>query len=248
MHSECPLEPVPKPENSSTYIYSVTESPSTSDNTVDQIPWNENLPVNEDRIQAPAKPTSKFLRWPYLLVYALCIALLAGTIGGFLGEIIAKNRSGNISRTIEDHCPLANASTPTPTSTSTPPSTVFARTISVPTTGCTRPTTQRSFKSTSQFFAAQYKTYCATGWLNDELFATSAGSASDCMEACIMYNGHKRVQDRSCVGGGFIPEWRNQSKAMTESGVMPYNCFLKSNDSGTGRNEKNVEVVSLGKG
>jgi hypothetical protein len=26
---------------------------------------------------------------------------------------------------------------------------------------------------------------------------------------------------------------------------MPYNCFLKSNDSGTSRNEKNVEVVSL---
>lgn len=39
------------------------------------------------------------------------------------------------------------------------------------------------------------------------------------------------------MGGGFIPEWWNQSKAMGESGGMPYNCFLKSGDGGTGRNE-----------
>lgn len=81
--------------------------------------------------------------------------------------------------------------------------------------------------------------------MNNELFALSAATASDCVEACIMYNGHKGTADRTCVGGGFIPEWWNQSKAMDESGGMPYNCFLKSNDSGTGRNEKSVEVVSL---
>lgn len=61
-----------------------------------------------------------------------------------------------------------------------------------------------------------------------------------------MYNGHRSGEgDRKCVGGGFIPEWWNQSKAMDESGGTPYNCFLKSGDKGTGRNEKGVEVVSL---
>lgn len=84
-----------------------------------------------------------------------------------------------------------------------------------------------------------------TGWQRDELFALSTATPSDCVEACIMYNAHKGSSDRSCVGGGFIPAWWNQSKAMDESGGMPYNCFLKSNDSGVVRNDRQIEVVSL---
>lgn len=60
-----------------------------------------------------------------------------------------------------------------------------------------------------------------------------------------MYNSHKKDSDRKCFGGGYIPDWWNQTKAMAESGGMPYNCFLKSNDTGTGRNNKDIEVVSL---
>lgn len=61
-----------------------------------------------------------------------------------------------------------------------------------------------------------------------------------------MYNAHRNTTtDRPCVGGGFIPEWWNQTKAMDESGGMPYNCFLKSNDTGVGKNDRVIEVVSL---
>jgi hypothetical protein len=60
-----------------------------------------------------------------------------------------------------------------------------------------------------------------------------------------MYNAHKANSDRTCVGGGFIPEWWNQTRAMSESGGMAYNCFLKSNASGVARNDKEYEVVAL---
>ena len=60
-----------------------------------------------------------------------------------------------------------------------------------------------------------------------------------------MYNSYKEDADRWCVGGGFIPDWWNQSKAMNESGGMPYNCFLKSNESGIAKNDRVQEVVSL---
>jgi len=61
-----------------------------------------------------------------------------------------------------------------------------------------------------------------------------------------MYNAHKSSSsDRTCVGGGFIPEWWNQTRAMDESGGMAYNCFLKSNVSGIARNNKAYEVVAL---
>jgi hypothetical protein len=32
---------------------------------------------------------------------------------------------------------------------------------------------------------------------------------------------------------------------MEDSGGMPYNCFLKSGNGGTGRNERSIEVVGL---
>ena len=60
-----------------------------------------------------------------------------------------------------------------------------------------------------------------------------------------MYNSRKGAGERSCVGGGFIPEWWNQTRAMVESGITPYNCFLKSNTSGIARNNEAFEVVAL---
>lgn len=77
------------------------------------------------------------------------------------------------------------------------------------------------------------------------MIALSAATTSDCVEACVMYNAHKSEKDRTCVGGGFIPEWWNQTRAMDESGGMAYNCFLKSNASGIARNDKKYEVVAL---
>tara|TARA_R110002003_G_scaffold48_33_gene4224 strand:- start:239 stop:976 length:738 start_codon:yes stop_codon:yes gene_type:complete len=220
------------------------------------IPWTSTQPAAPTHDVAPAKQPSIFLRWPFLILYAILIAILAGVGGGFIGSGMTTKRfsKDTLPRSeLQGFCSsIQTPPNPTsPTPTSTPPSsasaspTLFQRTLPIPTTGCTPPTQQRSFKSVTKFLAAQYTTFCATGWLNDELFALSAATPSDCVEACVMYNGHKGSGERSCVGGGFIPEWWNQSRAMEESGGMPYNCFLKSNDSGTGRNEKNVEVVSL---
>jgi hypothetical protein len=60
-----------------------------------------------------------------------------------------------------------------------------------------------------------------------------------------MYNSYRKDEDRWCIGGGFIPDWWNQSKAMNESGGMPYNCFLKSNESEIAKNDRVQKVVSL---
>jgi hypothetical protein len=48
-----------------------------------------------------------------------------------------------------------------------------------------------------------------------------------------------------CVGGGYIPEWWNQTRAMVESGITPFNCFLKSNTTGIARNDQKFEVIAL---
>jgi hypothetical protein len=219
------LEPVPKSEVASSYIYSVPDS------SPPEVNYNEswmNAPPAAPEPVAPIKRPSIFLRWPFLVLYAILIAVLAGTGGGFIGKDITTKRleRGTLSRPeSQEFCssiqpsPTSNAPTPTstPISSSASP-TIFQRELPVPTTGCNPITQQRSFKSVTRFLAAPYTTYCATGWLNDELFALSAATASDCIEACVMYNGHKGSADRNCVGGGFIPEWWNQSRAMEESG------------------------------
>jgi hypothetical protein len=251
--TQCTLEPVPKSELASTYIYSVP------DNSAPIVSNFETSPTQPDdyqpRLTVIDQPRQPHLlrRWPFLVLYGFLIAVVAGLAGGYIGDHLASSRTQH-GAVAEQACPDhkspngdSNATSTLPSST-TPPnpsSTFFSRTLAVPTTGCTPPTQQRSFKSVTLYLATPYTTYCATGWLNDELFALSAATPSDCIEACVMYNGHKTAQDRTCVGGGFIPEWWNQSKAMTESGGMPYNCFLKSNDTGTARNDKTIEVVSL---
>jgi hypothetical protein len=220
------LEPVPKSENASSYIYSVP------DDSPLQVNYNESwagTPPAAPETVATTKQPSTFLRWPFLVLYAILIAVLAGLGGGFIGEDMTTKRlakdtlpRSELQGFCSDLQPSLSSTVPTPTSTplssSSASPTIFQRNIPVPTTGCNPTTQQRSFKSVTRFLAAPYTTYCATGWLNDELFALSAATESDCIEACVMYNGHKGSADRNCVGGGFIPEWWNQSRAMEESG------------------------------
>jgi hypothetical protein len=73
----------------------------------------------------------------------------------------------------------------------------------------------------------------------------SVATQSDCIESCSQYNAHRSSTDRKCVGGGFIPSWWDQKLAMRESGITPYNCFLKTNTSGIARNNQKFEVVAL---
>jgi hypothetical protein len=90
MHPECTLESIPKPENASTCIYAVTQDPAIHTTTM-QTPWNAFSPIDQPSITA-LKHRSKWLHWPALLTYALCIALLSGAIGGFLGGNLRTKR------------------------------------------------------------------------------------------------------------------------------------------------------------
>jgi hypothetical protein len=96
----------------------------------------------------------------------------------------------------------SNTSTPTSTSNPTALNTVFQRTIAVLTTGCAPDSNflkalPYSFSSNSTHLSIPYTTF------RDELFALSAATTSDCIEACVMSNSYRKDEDRWCIGGGF---------------------------------------------
>ncbi|KAF3050798.1 hypothetical protein E8E11_000477 [Didymella keratinophila] len=205
---------------------------------------------DEDPKPNPSRRT--LTTWPILILCGLLLATIAGVAGGFIGKTIEQKSHQTDTLPENQTCPTVaststspTTSTLTPSATSTPSSQTFERSIAQPTTGCTSATSYNSFKARTEFLEWQYTTVCGHGWLNNELIALSAATTSDCVEACVMYNTHKSESDRTCVGGGFIPEWWNQTRAMDESGGMAYNCFLKSNASGVARNDKKYEVVAL---
>ncbi|KAF1939308.1 hypothetical protein EJ02DRAFT_259078 [Clathrospora elynae] len=256
----CTLEPVPKSEIASSYIYSVPDSSSpivVADygEEAQQQQQQPHMYLSDAPTPPAAARNSVLKRWIFPLVYYLVIAIVAGVAGGFIGKAVSDKTHKNDAPAQQNHtasCPTlpsTNTSSSSPPPTTSALSTVFARTLPVPTTGCSDSNFLKPFPSsltsTSTFLNTTYTTFCQAGWNRDELFALSAATPSDCVEACVMYNGHKGGADRLCVGGGFIPEWWNQSKAMDESGGMPYNCFLKSNGSGVARNDRRIEVVSL---
>jgi hypothetical protein len=244
---DCTLEAVPKSELVTTYTYSVPDnSPPYA-----HIRESRHGPPIESSAELPPDSHQKprralFLSWPCLMFYAILVPVAAGVGGGLLGKHIAMKSYEQDRATLQQGASGSQACTspmaPAASATSTPTS---ASAFAIPTTGCTPFTQQRSFKSTTKFLAWPYTTWCATGWNNDELVAMAVSTPSDCVEACAMYNTHKGSDGRECVGGGFIPQWVNQSQAMEQSGGMPYNCFLKSNDTGTARNNKDIEIVSL---
>lgn len=251
----CTLEAVPKSDTSS-YIYSVPnrDAPYSTDKypPEQQVEYPYYQPVPDEYHTPPPPPKRRWKIWILWLVVGLLIAVVAGVVGGFIGKTIADDRNKDALALQQATCKAASDTTPTPTASTatssgsgTPTPTVFTRNIPVPTTGCTPTTEQRSFRAMTNFLKYTYTTYCMSGWQSDELFALNVASPSDCVEACLMYNAYKRTDDRVCVGGGFIPEWWNQTKAMDESGGMPYNCFLKHNDTGVVRNDRVIEVVSL---
>lgn len=245
-HSDLP-EPVPESDVAA-YKFSVPDR-SPPFTTVQAIPPSS--PYSED--PKPVVNRRRLTGWPFLILYGLLLALIAGLAGGFIGKTIEHNKHQNDVSDKDESCATPTSLSPTSSTTtstmssasSTPSSAVFERIIAQPSTGCTSVTSYNSFKARTQFLEWQYTTICGHGWLNDELFALSAATTSDCVEACVMYNAHKSDGDRTCVGGGFVPEWWNQTKAMDESGGMAYNCFLKSNASGIARNDKKYEVVAL---
>jgi hypothetical protein len=254
---QCTLEAVPNEQLVSNYIYSVPDNSAPySVDAAHHYYGHSDAVVSPPAVPPPQKPLTRpnARRWLLLFLSGLAIAVVAGLIGGFIGKKIsdharkddASSRAPNLD---PSSCP-GNASTTSTSTNDTASNKTFERTIAVPTTGCTPDnnflkTFPYSFSQNSTYLNVTYNTFCDAGWNRDELFAMSAASTSDCIEACVMYNRAREGEDRWCIGGGFIPDWWNQSKAMNESGSMPFNCFLKSNESGIAKNDRVQEVVSL---
>jgi hypothetical protein len=262
LHSDLP-EPVVSQDRSSLYKYSVPENPQphTSIHALHTPNEQSPLPPTFSEIEQPRIKHGTRRRWPLLLLLGLLLMIIAGVAGGFIGKTIERNNSKGVV-SLES----ATAAAPTPTSSSSlaslassasfatpaPSSTadistsgVFERTIVQPSSGCSSADPYRSFKARSQILNIPYTTVCGQGWLSDDLIAMSVATQSDCIESCSQYNSVKESSARSCVGAGFIPAWWNQTLAMVESKITPYNCFLKTNTSGIARNNEKFEVIAI---
>jgi hypothetical protein len=254
-HSDLP-ETVVNVDRSSVYKYSVPESPQPHTtvyalHTVDEA---SPLPSAPSEIEQSQSRCGTARRWPLLLLLGLLLMTIAGVAGGFIGKTIEHNNSkGDVSLV------SASASTPSPslasstsfampTASSTADnnaSGVFERTIIQPSSGCSSADPYRSFKARSHILNIPYTTVCGQGWLSSDLISMSVATQSDCIESCSQYNSVKESGDRSCVGAGFIPAWWNQTLAMVQSKITPYNCFLKTNTSGIARNNQEFEVIAI---
>jgi hypothetical protein len=263
-HSDLP-EKAPGPDYAA-YKYSMPESPPESYDTGVWYP----PPANPQSAPAgghqdPSNGGRRWTRWPLLLLYGLILAVIAGLIGGFVGKAIeSNNHTTSAALAGSDACPTTptTASNPSaapsasasPTSISpaasasasaTPASSVFERVIPQPSSGCDASAPYRSFKSRSSILGVPFTTICGQGWMRDDMVAMSVATQSDCIETCSTMNSYVGDGGRKCVGAGFIPEWWDQARAMRESGITPYNCFLKSNTSGIARNNEKFEVIAL---
>lgn len=261
-HSDLP-ETVVNVHRSSVYKYSVPESPQPHTTayavpTVDDASHSLSTPSEIEK-SSPQRGTVR--RWLLLLLLGLLLMAIAGVAGGFIGKSIEHNKSkGDVSLA------SASASTPSlslasstsiampsssvamPTSSSTADdnaSGLFERTIVQPLSGCSSADPYRSFKARSQILNIPYTTVCGQGWLSSDLISMSVATQSDCIESCSQYNSVKGSSDRMCVGAGFIPAWWNQTLAMVQSKITPYNCFLKTNTSGIARNKEEFEVIAI---
>ena len=264
-HSDLP-EKAPEPDYSA-YKYSIPETPPQPYTTVHAFPVD---PVSspphsaEQYHQSSSNGRRNWTRWPLLLLYGLILAVIAGLVGGFVGKAIeSNNHRASATAGTDAACatptaaplnpsgaPSASASasptaSPAASAAPTPSSSVFERVIPQPSSGCDASAPYRSFKSRSNMLGIPFTTICGQGWMRDDLVAMSVGTQSDCIESCSVLNSYAGSDGRKCVGAGFIPEWWNQTRAMKESGITPYNCFLKSSTSGIARNNEKFEVIAL---
>jgi hypothetical protein len=194
-------------------------------------------------------------RWWTLPLAGLLIALVAGLVGGFVGQAIQKGHGSSSA-------PSAALPSPAPSNSSssaiTPPPNYSPRTIGtivIPQTGCNFPESKerRRLSNATLYNQDKYTTVCNSGWMGYGLIGLWTLTPSECIEACIQYNTYAQDQrrpssERSCVGGGFIPAWTNQTLGVQMGNGSPFNCYLKSNATSIGINDRantGVEVVAL---
>jgi hypothetical protein len=148
-------------------------------------------------------------------------------------------------------CPTSNSTS----SSVTPPSASTSNIIGAivrPDTGCGWPASRQRKRmlGTSTYQRLNYTTLCNSGWVGyDGILGFWTLTPSDCIEACQKYNDRPtKESNRRCVGGGFIPDWTNQTVGAREQKGPPFNCYLQSATSGLGSNDQEtfgLEVVAL---
>lgn len=248
--------PEVSPHQNQGYAYAVTDSPAQTQPDVKAY-YSPHL----ETYSMAQQPRQGWKRWWILALIGLFIALISGLVGGFIGQAIQKGRESSVAapQTTPSNAPAITSSVPSPTSsrpgssaTPTPvPDTNVIGTITVPKTGCDFPNS-KDRKRVSNLTAVSRKaftTICNSGWGGraDDIVALYTLTPSDCVEACLQFNGDPS-NTRTCVGGGFIPSWVDQTVAQKALNGPPLNCYLKSGNSGIGANDREdvgTEIVAL---
>jgi hypothetical protein len=200
-----------------------------------------------------------WMRWWILALLGLLIAVIAGLVGGFIGQAIQKNSEPSSASpppvSTPSSCPDLNANS----SSVTPPPGGAANvvgTIVLPDTGCDWPNskTQRRIDSQTKPFTTKYTTVCNTGWsppLDDIITGVYTISPSDCIEACAKFNQFARASLSTpgrCVGAGFIASWTNRTVAAQQQTGQLFNCYMMRSNESMHENERadvGTEVVAL---
>jgi hypothetical protein len=200
---------------------------------------------------APVVASRGWKRWWILALIGLFIALIAGLVGGFIGQEIQKGRGSSDSAASSSPAPTNGNSSATTPPPNQPPGTVG--TIVTPNTGCNFPQSKdrRRLTNTTVYTQTLYTTVCNSGWTSTGLVGLWTLTPDDCIESCVQYNKYAKGRpgsERVCVGGGFVPAWSNQTMASLIMNGAPFNCFLQANASGiipNDREKAGIEVVAL---
>jgi hypothetical protein len=201
-----------------------------------------------DMYSPPVTVRQGWKRWWILALGGLFIALLAGLVGGFIGQAIQKGREPSSVPAAATQSPASSNGSSSAITPPQNPAQGTIGTIVIPQTGCNFPTSKdrNRISNTTVYSKTKYTTICNSGWEKSLILGLWTLTPSDCMEACISYNIYASSA-RTCVGGGFIPAWTNQTLANIVSNGPPQNCYLQSNSSGIMSNDRelNTEVVAL---
>lgn len=224
---------MPKPDSAS-YIYPVHSDPPAPEYSTNTI----------EEYARESRKTRIRHRWPFLLGLGLLLALLSGLVGGFVGKAIEHKKANHTA--LNDSRQSLNPNNPNNITTPANTTNTVNATLTIPSTGCPY-TNMQVFQS--DHTNVTYKVLCAVGWVDYDLFALSVATPSDCIETCMDYNdmiagSNSEPGQMECVGGGFVPEFVNQTLAMNELD-LPFNCWLKSSTKGLTNNTSRFQVVAI---
>ena len=189
-------------------------------------------PASDKQVHQPYSSATRqrsWTRWPFLLLFGLLIAIIAGLAGGFISKAIESHRHKDNNAT--------TLPSPGDTTNSTTNSTASSQLV-IPKTGCPD-SGGRTFQT--DVSKATYKLYCNVNWIGNDIAGIAASSISDCVEACETVNTYGEI-NKKCLGATFVPAWINKTLAQVRV-QRPGNCFLKYNASGYPPNTAPEDII-----